>query len=188
MPLVTGDRVQFVYVSGSTLPANPDPATIYILNGAQQIYVGSNLVASVTSAGTYNYNNLDNKPQLDGNVLQGNTLLSSLNVPHILFNTTAGWGAQASLQSQSGYLYVYTDHQTLDNVNIPGIKIGDGNAYLIDLPFIDAVYIQHIADSVIHVTQGDRNFWDNKVTCFIDPDKGDKLVFTKQSEEEYNNA
>lgn len=177
---IAGDRVQFAYISGSSLPSEVDAATFYVVAAAQQLYLGSQLIASVTSAGTFNYNGLDNKPQLDGTILQGDVSLTSLHVPHILSDTVAGWAAKSSLQSQEGYLYVYTDHQTISGVNVPGLKIGDGSAYLIDLPFIDAVYADHIANTIIHVTQADRARWDSKVTCFIDPNKSDKLVFSTE--------
>lgn len=99
---------------------------------------------------------------------------------NIYCDTTANWAAQPTLESEKDAIYVYTDHQQLDGVDIPGIKIGDGNAYLVDLPFIDAVYAEHIANSIIHVTQEDRNVWDNNVTCFISPNKEDRLVFKKR--------
>lgn len=104
----------------------------------------------------------------------------SLRDDGILFNTTAYWNSQTTLVSQEGYIYIYTDHQTKDGDDIPGIKVGDGNAYVVDLPFMDDVYAAHIADSVIHVTQADKTSWNNKVTCYIDPNKADKLVFSKE--------
>lgn len=103
----------------------------------------------------------------------------SLRDDGILYNTTAYWSAQTTLVSKEGYLYIYTDHQVKDGENIPGFKVGDGQAYVTDLPFIDELYSDHIADTVIHVTQLDKNSWNNKVTCFIDPNKADKLVFSK---------
>ena len=99
---------------------------------------------------------------------------------NIYCNTTAYWESLPSLQSEKDAIYVYTDHQQLDGNDIPGMKIGDGNAYLIDLPFVDAVYAEHIANSIIHVTQEDRLVWDNNVTCFIAPNKDDRLVFRKR--------
>lgn len=93
-------------------------------------------------------------------------------------DTTAGWASQATLVAQANNIYVYTDYQSASGQNIPGIKIGDGNAYLIDLPFIDTIYAQHIADSEIHVSSTDRTNWDNKVTCYIDPNDNAKLIFS----------
>lgn len=97
---------------------------------------------------------------------------------NILYDTTAGWASKGSMESQEGFVYVYTDYQTIDGEDIPGIKIGTGNAYIVDLPFVDAVYAQHIADASIHVTQSEKTFWNDKMRCYIDEDKEDKLVFT----------
>ena len=53
------------------------------------------------------------------------------------------------------------------NVNIPNIKIGDGLAYVQDLPFIDKdlrdKLMEHINNYDIHVTLQDKAFWNNKV-------------------------
>jgi hypothetical protein len=97
-------------------------------------------------------------------------------------NTTDGWNSQRDLISKKNVLYVYTDYrQTEDeegNVkNIPGIKIGDGKAYLIDLPFVNDIYLSHINDSTIHVTQSEKNSWNNKVMCYI---SGKRLIFTTE--------
>ena len=99
---------------------------------------------------------------------------------NILPDTTTGWESKSTMISQEGFVYIYTDHQVLDGENIPGVKIGTANAYVIDLPFVDAVYAQHIVDNVIHLTQAERESWNNKVTCYIDPSKSDKLVFSKE--------
>ena len=48
-----------------------------------------------------------------------------------------------------------------------GIKIGDGRAYVQDLPFIDGALRQellgHINDPDIHVTIQEKLFWNNKL-------------------------
>lgn len=97
--------------------------------------------------------------------------------PTVLQDTTANWNAQSTLVSQKDCVYVYTDHHTVDGQDIPGIKIGDGNAYLIDLPFTDAAFIAHIADDSLHVSDADRESWENKVSCFVEPDST-KLTFS----------
>lgn len=84
----------------------------------------------------------------------------------VLFNTTAGWNAQPTLQSQVNTIYVYTDYRTVNNQNVAGIKVGDGNAYLIDLPFTDTVAMNHISDTTRHITQAEREFWNNKVSAY----------------------
>lgn len=84
----------------------------------------------------------------------------------VLFNTTAGWNAQPTLQSQVNTIYVYTDYRTVNNQNVAGIKVGDGNAYLIDIPFTDAIATAHISDSTRHITQAERDAWNSKVRAY----------------------
>lgn len=95
----------------------------------------------------------------------------------VKFNTTVGWDSQTSLVSQVNTLYVYTDHQT-DSQGRPvaGIKVGDGNAYVVDLPFTDAISTEHIADTTRHITASERDFWNNKVRCYYAGTE--QLIFT----------
>lgn len=55
--------------------------------------------------------------------------------------TTQEWNSDVFLISEQNVLYIYTDYKTIIKNNqeifIPGLKIGDGKTYLIDLPFID---------------------------------------------------
>ena len=50
---------------------------------------------------------------------------------------------------------------------IPGLKIGNGNAYVGDLPFVDEdireQIMEHIENQDIHVTLGEKSFWNNKL-------------------------
>lgn len=67
MAIATGNPVKFVYVTGNTLPATPNQDTIYFVAGAQQLYVGAQLIAdhidisgkqdniTVTTSGTGDY-------------------------------------------------------------------------------------------------------------------------------------
>lgn len=101
----------------------------------------------------------------------------------VLSDTTENWNKKASLISELNTVYVYVDHQTKTDeegkeVWIPGIKIGDGKAYLIDLPFSDELMIAHINDLGIHVTPEEKEFWNNKVRTYIDTVEGEQLVFT----------
>ena len=116
----------------------------------------------------------------DEHLVSVQTLQDYLNAnldKQVKFNTTAGWNAQTSLVSQANTLYVYTDHQRdSQGNNVAGIKAGDGNAYVVDLPFTDAIATEHIADTTRHVTASERNFWNNKVRCYYA--SGDELIFT----------
>lgn len=98
---------------------------------------------------------------------------------NIISGTTEWWSQHSSMISQEGFIYIYTDHQRLNGADIPGVKIGTTNAYVIDLPFVDDVYSAHIADTIIHITNEEREFWNNKVTAYVDPTKEDKLILSK---------
>ena len=106
-------------------------------------------------------------------------------------DTTANWNAQTSLVGKKGHLYIYSDYDVIDGVPIPAMKVGDGNAYLIDAPFLTANATRlndHIADTDVHIQDGERVFWNNKVTAFVSQGDSELLVLTKMSEEEYNNG
>lgn len=94
----------------------------------------------------------------------------------ILYNTTEAWNSQKDLQSARGTIYIYSDYQKIGNQDIAGIKVGDGNAYLYDMPFLDTLYLQHIENSEIHITNEEREKWNNKVTSDI---KGETLILKK---------
>lgn len=97
----------------------------------------------------------------------------------IISNTTAYWSSRTSLISEKDTIYIYTDYKKNENnKDIPGIKIGDGLAYVVDLPFIDDEVTEHIADKIIHLSQQDRNKWDAKVRCYINASDSENLIFT----------
>lgn len=53
----------------------------------------------------------------------------------VLYDTTENWNSKPSLVGKRGYIYIYSDWQLVGDQYIAGFKVGDGNAYLIDLPF-----------------------------------------------------
>ena len=116
----------------------------------------------------------------DEHLISMQTLQDYLNAnldKQVLFNTTSGWNSQTSLVSKVNTLYIYTDHQTDgQGNNVAGIKVGDGSAYVVDLPFTDVIATEHIEDTTIHVTESEKNFWNNKVRCYYA--SGDNLIFT----------
>jgi hypothetical protein len=103
-------------------------------------------------------------------------------------DTTSNWNAAIGFIPLQGEVIIYTDYQTKSwtveeygetvtkTVNIPGIKIGDGLAYVQDLPFVDEELreklMNHINNMDIHVTLADKEFWNNKVNI----DDSDELV------------
>ena len=99
-------------------------------------------------------------------------------------DTVDHWNAQKDFIGEAGHIYVYTDYTEKDGEKIAGIKISDGKAYLIDTPFVsgntDELY-RHINDQSIHVTDEEKDFWNNKVTCFLSQGDEETLVFTKEN-------
>lgn len=133
-----------------------------------------------------NYNLLDNKPSINGVTLIGNKTSEDLNITSdvVHSDTTANWNAQTDLVSRAGHIYVYTDYIVMDDVPVAGMKIGDGNAYLIDIPFVSgntADLYDHINDRTVHITNEERLFWNNKVTCFLSQGEEETVVFTKEN-------
>lgn len=104
-----------------------------------------------------------------------------LHRPEIYFDTVAGWAAKSSLVGQVNTIYIYTNYQEDEDGNpIAGIKVGDGNAYLIDAPFLDTFYLEHVNDTDIHITAEEREFWNNKVRCYYSLLEDETVVFTTQ--------
>lgn len=143
-----------------------------------------------------NYDELINKPSIEGIILEGDTLLSDLNAATLLYHTEAEWDAQQALKSARGVIYIYSDHTKIVNPSgeitiIPAIKIGDGVSYLSDLPFIgggaspeveqelhavETVVNQHVADDEAHVSEEDREEWGRKVSARMDEDNPEMLI------------
>lgn len=96
-------------------------------------------------------------------------------------DTKEKWAEKSSFVPMKGEIIVYTNYATMVNdagetVDVPGLKVGDGNAYLVDLPFVGEAdrkflleYIQeHEMNAIIHVSQEDRNRWNNKLNYEVD--------------------
>ena len=141
-----------------------------------------------------NYNNLINKPQINSVTLEGNVPLEELGLRGIYYDLTYNWNNKRDLIAEKGYVYIYSDHQTIDDaqgrhIPVAGIKIGDGTSYLIDMPFttdaVSASITSHINNRQVHVSDSDRQFWDNKVSAFMDRLFNENLVLSKDMYE-YN--
>lgn len=94
-------------------------------------------------------------------------------VENVLRGTVSYWNSQPSLISEQDAIYIYTDYRTIDNGDgsytyYQGMKIGDGSAYLIDIPFIGEGF----------VTQADIDKWNNKWSGYLDSNNLENLVFT----------
>lgn len=96
--------------------------------------------------------------------------------------TTEDWDSQTTLVSEADAIYIYTDHDTYDDEDLPAIKIGDGTSFLIDMPFITdhtSELLNHLADGDIHVTIQEKTFWNNKVSCDESRITSDNLLIFK---------
>lgn len=90
-------------------------------------------------------------------------------------DTTANWNAARGFVPLAGEVIIYTDYKQIQkeidgemvNVYVPGVKIGDGMAYVQDLPFVDAelrqTIMNHINNQDIHVSLQEKLFWNNKL-------------------------
>ena len=181
-----------INVEEGVTPAPPQPT-----QGEQSIHgkvtttkkVGGNIKSSSALSGELNddvknrvikdYEVLINKPRVENVELIGNKHLPDFGIPYVWEKTTEEWNSEASLISVKGAFYIYTDYSTDDEGrNIPGIKIGDGLAYVIDLPFLSEPYDTHILNTIIHVTQKEKDFWNNKFRCYMNEEDIENLVFT----------
>lgn len=111
---------------------------------------------------------------------------SGSSICKIHYGTTEYWNAQPLLIGEKSHIYVYTDYAVTKNgeksVLVPNIKIGDGNAYLIDNPFVatsvEELVDLHINDTTQHITEEERNLWNNKVECHLSESNSETIVFT----------
>ncbi len=88
----------------------------------------------------------------------------------VLSKTTAEWNYLVDLVTDKDIIYVYTDYMTTSSgVEIAALKVGDGVTRLIDMPFIASGTI----------TEAERDFWNNKVTAYMDIDDAETLIITK---------
>ena len=92
-------------------------------------------------------------------------------------NSKENWDLNPNFLSEKNVLYIYTNYAIVNNddkeIAIPGLKIGDGKSYLIDLPFVNdssnfnEILIDHINNNVIHISAADRLFWNNKLNLTL---------------------
>lgn len=99
----------------------------------------------------------------------------------VTVNTVENWATKTSYIPKKGEIIVYSDRTVIDGLCYPGVKIGDGNAFVVDLPFVgddvaDRVtdlLNNHINDTSIHVTPAEKTYWNNKLDCEV---SGDNLI------------
>ncbi len=88
------------------------------------------------------------------------------NESKIYSDTVEGWGSKPTTVSEKNAVYIYTDALESDGTYIPRIKIGDGSSYVVDLPFLNKLEIDHINNTAIHVSFDDRLNWDGKIRVY----------------------
>ena len=130
---------------------------------------GHGLISGGVNAGgggTSDYRNLIHKPIVNGETLIGEMDSEDLHI--VACKTTAEWAELTTLQSVEGEIYIYSDGGGTDSQGhgIPKMKVGDGNAYVVDLPFSDST------DS--RITNDMIAAWNDKVSVRV---AGDQLIF-----------
>ena len=109
--------------------------------------------------------------------------VSDLGFSKVYSDTKQHWNSQLGLISEKNAIYVYTDYAIIDGDPVPAIKIGDGLAYVIDLPFVSddtrAQILSHIGDPIPHISSEERSLWNNKVTAYISAIDPENLILTK---------
>lgn len=110
-------------------------------------------------------------------------LKNDLNDKMVYYSRTKEeWDSDIETISQKDVLYIYSDYKTIQKdgkqIFLPGIKIGDGTSYLIDMPFIndsnpelEQLVLDHINNTVVHIQPGERDFWNNKLNYSLDIDR-----------------
>ena len=144
----------------------PDAYTFYFLTDIDKIYLGDVQLSNTQIYQRVEYLN----DQLEDKA-------------NIKIKTKEEWDQDINLISQQNTFYIYTNQITQEDekgniINHPGIKIGDGTSYLIDLPFVGDLLYTHINNSNIHISLEDREFWNNKVRTQDSQIDEENLIFT----------
>lgn len=135
------------------------------------------------------YNKLVNKPTINSIILEGALSAKDLGLGQVYYDTKANWDAQSTLIAEEAVVYIYSDYMIIEDgagnqTPVAGIKIGDGTSYLIDLPYISdaATYLitMHVSNTGIHVTQAEKEFWNNKVSAYINHTDAECLEISKR--------
>ena len=129
------------------------------------------------------YRMLRNIPTINGVPVIGNKTLSDFRSANVSINTTEAWRAQPDYIPAAGEIVIFTDKETIEQdgevIPIPGIKVGDGKAYALDLPFVDSgseALKEHMADGEIHINQEERTRWNNKLNYVLNDEE---LIFNR---------
>ena len=106
----------------------------------------------------------------------------------VYYDTTENWNSHSEIIAERGSIYIYSDKSVVTDEHgytklVPGIKVGDGTSYLIDMPFVGDEEVielaQHINDPDMHTTSEEKECWNNKVTAFINQEDSENLILSK---------
>ena len=145
----------------------PNEYTFYFITDLDKIYLGTVELSNVQVWQQINLINdkLENKAGIE-------------------VKTKEEWAQNPQLVSEKNTFYVYSNRSYKEDPEtgqilyyIPGVKIGDGTSYLIDLPFMDEDIYDHINNSTIHITQQEREKWNNKNRGYV-LDGSENLILT----------
>lgn len=143
-------------------------------------------------------NAADSSPQAvspDGSVGTAAVHASLADIATMVVDTVAGWQADPMFVAAPGQIMVWTDAGSMEvdgkTVPVPRVKIGDGQAYCVDLPFagddmaariagLTTSLSDHERDMVRHVTAAERAYWNDKVTVFSTVDN-ETMAITKDN-------
>jgi hypothetical protein len=103
------------------------------------------------------------------------------------YNTKEYWLAHDDMKPKKGDIIIYTNMHSVivDGVrkDLPAIKIGDGKTTLANISFLgeyeSQVLLDHINDNERHITQQEREFWNNKLNIGEEPVQNRTLIFTR---------
>ena len=115
------------------------------------------------------YEDLTQLPKINDVTVIGNKPLPDYSLRPIYYKPAEEWNSQSDLISEEGAIYIYT-YGTGDDTKFK-VKIGDGDAYLIDMPFV----VDETVSSI------EKEFWNNKVSAYISPENAEELVLSKDS-------
>lgn len=183
-------NIASIALEGDHLVIHFNDGTLYKTNPirGEKGYPGTTFTPHVSSEGIISWtnNNNENNPESVDIV---EAVIAALppafqRMEKIFIDTTQNWDEQKDYIPKAGDIIIYSDKTQIieDGItkNIPGMKIGDGNAYLIDLPFsddnIEKTLIEHINDNIRHITDEERQFWNNKLNVEI---SNEELQFTR---------
>ncbi len=138
--------------------------------------------------------NKDPVIDIDSDIIPSRPSISITGIPggvckcKITNHDTDYWNNNPLYIPKLNEIIVYSDYTKNGDTDVPAIKIGDGKAYVIDLPFVDNGTAQklnkliddfnsHIMNDSIHVSQEDRDFWNDKLNLSF---SDEILTFNRQ--------